>query len=434
MSGLARELAGDGPQEEMEHEIADELYAQGCVFIIDLFSIRVSSGVLWERTRENISQRLSSILSRLAPQATQHLSGPSLTRCIVTLPEIAPEKGIAVCVRAAYELAIGLLGRCEISDIHVSRAAKSSSGALLPKRLQTEELLSIVERLKLSDLIIPKQLASKRPKAEGVDASEAAASMSSSKQRNFKVTVGFEPVWDARAEAVCMYRCAPHGLALEGGGDETISAPGELSRKERAAIEFNTFLLGIEELSKCVERDDRFLLNIPISFETLASPIQRTELSQICHGILPAYRQYIIFTITDVPLGVSGSRLSDFVTLLRPFGRVIATAPSGVKNFSPYQNVGLAGIALEMGKLPGDPTRVKSDILHVAQVGRNFKLGALLYDVVDVDIINFANAADIRLFHGYAIGEALLAPRRMSRLERKDVLPETQNAGDEEWF
>ncbi|HXZ68016.1 MAG TPA: hypothetical protein VEH07_05460, partial [Alphaproteobacteria bacterium] len=70
----------------MEYEIADELYAQGCVFIIDLFSIRVSSGVLWERTRENISQRLSSILSRLAPQATQHLSGPSLTRCIVTLP------------------------------------------------------------------------------------------------------------------------------------------------------------------------------------------------------------------------------------------------------------------------------------------------------------------------------------------------------------
>ena len=433
MSELAREMASEGSREEMAFDIPDELFAQGCVFIIDLFSIRVSSGVLWDRTRENISQRLSSILQRLAPQATQNLSGPSFTRCIVTIPDVTSEKGVAICVRAAYELAMGLLGRCEISDIHVSRAGKNASGAITPKRLQTEELLTIVERLKLSDLIIPKQLASKRPKP-AADAEDASPQASGGKHRSFKVTVGFEPVWDSRAEAVCMYRCAPHGLALEGGSDQSLADLGELSRKERASIEFNAFLLGIEQLSKCVERDDRFLLNVPISFETLASPLLRTELSQICHGILPAYRQYLIFTITDVPVGVTASRLSDFVTIMRPFGRVIATAASGVKNFAAYQNIGLSGIGLEMGKLPGDPTRVKSDILHVAQAGRNFKLGAILYDVVDVETINFANAADIRLFQGYAIGEALLAPRRMSRLERKHVLPETQNAGDEEWF
>ena len=420
-----------------EPAISDELIAQGSVFIIDLFSIRVSSGVLWDRTRENISHRLSSILQRLSPQATQSLAGPSLTRCIVTIPDAASEKGITICVRAAYELVMGLLGRCEISDIHVSRASKGAGGGLMPRRLQTEELLSIAERLKLSELIIPKQLASKRPKAAASEAeggSDTAMHANSDRQRNFKVSVGFEPVWDARAEAVCMYRCVPRGLTLEGASDEVIAEVGELSRKERASIEFNAFLLGIEELSKCVERDDRFLLNVPISFETLSSPLLRTELSQICHGILPAYRQYLIFTITDVPLGVSGSRLSDFVTLLRPFGRVIASAPSGVKSFSAYQNVGLSGLALEMGKLPGDQARVKSDILHVAQAGRNFKLGALLYDVVDVEIINFAHAADIRLFQGYAIGEALEAPRRMSRLERKQILPEAQNAGDEEWF
>ncbi|MFZ1992043.1 MAG: hypothetical protein WAW96_19990 [Alphaproteobacteria bacterium] len=435
MAELARELAGDAAREEMEFDIPDELFAQGCVFIIDLFSIRVSSGVLWDRTRENISLRLTSILQRLAPQATQSFTGQSLTRCIVTLPETAPEKGIAICVRAAYELVMSLLGRCEVSDIHVSRAARSANGGLSPRRLQIEELLLIVERLKLSDLIIPKQLASKRPKAEGTEGvAEAAAALEGNKQRNFKVTVGFEPVWDARAEAVCMYRCAPHGLALEGGSDQSLADLGELSRKERASIEFNAFLLGIEQLSKCVERDDRFLLNVPISFETLASPLMRTELSQICHGILPAYRQYLIFTITDVPIGVTASRLSDFVTIMRPFGRVIATASSGVKNFAAYQNIGLSGIAIEMSKLPEDPGRVRSDILHVAQAGRNFKLGALLYGVEDIEIINFANAADVRLFHGPAIGEALLAPRRMSRLERKDVLPEAQNAGDEEWF
>ena len=434
MAELATSRASDA-REESDPEIADELFQQGFVYVIDLFSIRVSSGVLWDRTRDNISLRLSSILSRLAPQATQSLTGPSFTRCIVTLPDTPPEKGIAICVRAAYELAMSLLGRCEIADLHVSRAGRNKNGALVPKRLSTEELLSITERLKLQDLIVPRQLAAKRPKTEAEGAGDGPSlSGSGAKERNFKVSVGFEPIWDARAEAVSMYRCAPQGLAIEGGAAESLEGLGELSRKERASIEFNTFLLGIEQLSTCVERDERFLLNIPISFETLASPIQRTELSQICHGILPAYRQYLIFTITDVPVGVTASRLSDFVNALRPFGRVIATAVSGVKNFSAYQNIGLSGVALDVGKLPEDPARQRSDILHVAQAGRSFKLGALLYGVTDIEIINFANAADIRLFHGPAIGAALLAPRRMTRLERKQILPQDQNAGDEEWF
>jgi hypothetical protein len=329
---------------------------------------------------------------------------------------------------------MGLLGRCEISDIHVSRASRGPSGNLQPKRLGIDELLSIVERLKLSDLIIPRQLISNRPRAADAETqADAVASLGGNRQRSFKVSVGFEPIWDARAEAVCMYRCTPQGLTLDDGTESTPNVE-ELTKKERATIESNAFLLGIEQLSKCVERDDRFLLNVPVSFETLASPILRTEFSQISHGILPAYRQFLIFSLIDVPYGVGTSRLSDLVTLLRPFGRVIATMATGTRNFSAYQNIGLSGVALEMSKLPKDPNRVRSDILHLASAGKNFKLGALLYEIEDIESINFAHAADIRLFHGPAIGKALLAPRRMTRLERKHVLPKTENGGDEEWF
>ena len=178
MTELAHNLTSDPSPQEIEFDIPEELFLQGCVYVIDLFSVRVSSGVLWDRTRENISARLSSILQRLAPQATQSLTGPSLTRCIVTIPDITPDKGIAICVRAAYELAMGLLGRCEISDIHVIRASRGPSGNLLPKRLGIEELLAITERLKLADLIIPRQLISNRPRMADAEAKgDAVASL-----------------------------------------------------------------------------------------------------------------------------------------------------------------------------------------------------------------------------------------------------------------
>lgn len=78
--------------------------------------------------------------------------------------------------------------------------------------------------------------------------------------------------------------------------------------------------------------------------------------------------------------------------------------------------------------------RRKSDILTLAATARNFKLGATLYNVNDASLIAFAHAADVRLFHGPAIGKPLPEPRRMTHLPLANILPAAKNAGEEEWF
>jgi hypothetical protein len=138
--------------------------------------------------------------------------------------------------------------------------------------------------------------------------------------------------------------------------------------------------------------------------------------------------------LTDVPAGVSAARLAQFVMLMRGFGRVIATVASGNRNFSSYQNIGLSSIALDLSIGSQDMTRLQADILQIAAAGRQLKMGAGLFGVRTGDTTGIAHAADIRLFHGPAIGPALNEPKRMSYKARDAVVPNSENAGEEEWF
>jgi hypothetical protein len=107
---------------------------------------------------------------------------------------------------------------------------------------------------------------------------------------------------------------------------------------------------------------------------------------------------------------------------------------SGARDYAPYQNIGLTGIALEMPDGPANPSRVHSDILHLAAASARLKFGAALLGVQDPEVLALAHAADVRLFHGPAIGKALDSPRRMAHRPLSIIVPEAENAGEEEWF
>lgn len=420
MQGPVPSQASAPPSAEVEHgDSATE-------YVIDLLTIRISAGVLWGRMRDTISARLKAVLTRAAPGASFHLTGPDMTRCIVSLPH-GDERGPIICVQAAYELILGLMGKCELSDIHVSRMVADPIRSQHPARFTTEELSRLLEGAKSGKAAAVPANCSNSPRGTPTVAPGTQNAPSpAARARTLTAQYAFEPIWDAQAQAVCMYLCSARDICEEGGAHV---ARQDLTLKERAAIEFEGALTGIGQLVTQIERGDRFLLNLPFSFETLASPSCRTELTQICRGILPVYRPYLIFTLTDVPNGVSAARLSDFIMLLRPFARVTAVVADGERNHFAFLNVGLSGLAADLAR-----NNRRSDILMLAASARNFKLGATLYHVEDPEIVQYAHAADVRLFHGPVIGKPLDEPRRMTHLPLTQVLPAAENAGEEEWF
>jgi hypothetical protein len=399
-------------------------------YVIGLVTIRTHTGVLWDRTRGHISERLKSILGRLAPPATFELSGPDLARCVVRFPSHG-KWNADICVRTAYDLILGLMGQCNFSDIHISRLRRDDKGGEQHARLTLDEMASIVERAKLPELIVPREYSRKLSAAAKGPESKEFAVVPRHHQRSLSADYKFEPVWDAQAQVVCMYFCVAKNVVLKNDHDTRVPFE-ELTHKERSHLELEGALMGVERLLDCIEQDERFILNLPIGFETISSSSGRAKLTQLCRSVLPVYRPYLVFTLTDVPIGVSAARLSDFVTLLRPFGRVTAVLAKGERNYSLYQNIGLNGIAADVSVGSDSEMRSRGDIVNLAAAGRSFKFGTALYGVSDPEMIAYANSADIRLFHGPCIGEGLDAPRGMTHLARSAVLPEAESEATEE--
>ena len=81
--------------------------------------------------------------------------------------DLSPQEGAKVCVRAAYELVCGLLGRCDISDIHVSRADWDPKDGMQPRRLTNEALVAIAEEAQLTELGSARQVRRNYPRPPG---------------------------------------------------------------------------------------------------------------------------------------------------------------------------------------------------------------------------------------------------------------------------
>ena len=112
---ISEQFAGFTAADPQDLDIAQDLFDQGCVYIIEFSEIRANSGALWERTHLGVFERLQGILRRLLPSPIYRLTGADHTRCVVAAPGVSTEIGLTACVRSNYELFIGLLDRCELS-------------------------------------------------------------------------------------------------------------------------------------------------------------------------------------------------------------------------------------------------------------------------------------------------------------------------------
>ena len=399
------------------------------VHIIDLAGIRRGCGVVWEKIRDAIRYRLQQIV-RNAGASCAPLDD---TRYAVTAHTDDAESALILTAKAAYDHCFGLFGSCDPRDLEIYRAFPAGENNFATSRVPVDKVVSLFQR--------PGQEPAAQPALRQI---AGAAQFPSSKTRaipelrgsartGISITHHFEPVWDAHHEAISSYFCAAKEITAAGKPTERVGIL-ELTSKERATLDYSCFLHGIEHMTLAVEKGNYFLLSVAVSFETLSSPSERANLLRACKGLPFAYRRYLMFVLDDVPNGVTQTRLSDLAMALRPFGRVIASAPSGCRDFNAYENIGLHGIALNLSNPPNDRERIRADIVQLAAAGRKMRFGAAVFGLADRETLLLAQAADVRLLHGPVVVAARAAPRRMTHLGRDVITPQTEQAGDEEWF
>jgi hypothetical protein len=232
--------------------------------------------------------------------------------------------------------------------------------------------------------------------------------------------VQFQPVWDARNEAITLYRCIPQPIAIRQGS--SVVALEDLAPKFRTKVELSCLHQGIATLARHLERGERFLMAFSVAYETVSSHTGRVEFTNACRELSSDFRQYIVMQLTDVPAGVPHSRLSDLVMTLRPFARaVMADIPSSCRSYAAYEDIGLQAIGLNLERAKLTPREASDEIAKLAAAAKRLSVSAFVWGVNDAGTLSGARHG-IHFVTGSAIAPVVSAPRPMTRLYWHEVL------------
>ena len=382
------------------------LLARGCVLVIGLEALREKAGPLWEKIRAGIHSRLEAILRQRLGPADFFVSVDEIFY-LVTMPAANAEDAQVACLGAAHELYTSYFGQCDLGTVHLYRAVQAEGDAIGTERISKEQLGVLAERAGVADGI---------GKAR-TDALRAAVSSESAHADN---RAQFQPVWDARNEAITLYRCIPQPIAARQGS--SVVAFEDLAPKFRAKVELSCLHQGIATLMRHLERGERFLMGFGVAYETLSSHTGRVEFTNACRELSSDLRQYIVMQLTDVPAGVPHSRLSDLVMTLRPFARaVMSEVPISCRSYAAYEDIGLQAIGLNLERANLAPKELSDDIAKLTTAAKRLSLSAFLWGVNDAGTLSSARHG-VHFITGSAIAPVVSAPRPMTRLYWHEVL------------
>ena len=384
------------------------LLARGCVQVIGLEALRDKAGPLWEKIRAGIYSRLETILRQRLGPADLFVAIDEVFY-LVTMPAMNAEDSQVACLGAAHELYTGYFGQCDLGMVHLYRAVKAAGDAIGIERISKEELGILAERAGVTN-------GTGKARTEPTRVPPPVASESNSADNRAQ----FQPVWDARNEAITLYRCVPQPIAVRQGS--SVVALEDLAPKFRTKVELSCLHQGIATLVRHLERGERFLMAFSVAYETLSSHTGRVEFTNACRELSSDLRQYIVMQLTDVPLGVPHSRLADLVMTLRPFARaVMSEIPTSCRSYAAYEDIGLQAIGLNLERAKLAPRELSDEIAKLTTAAKRLSVSGFLWGVGDMGTLSSARHS-VHFMTGPVIAPVVAAPRPMTRLYWHEVM------------
>lgn len=388
---------------ELHVAAAPELVLKGCVYIIGLERIRAETEPRWDKVRDSVWNHLENLLrQRLAP--TDFYAALDEQSVLVSLPSHTPAEGYICCQRIAHDLHSVMLGPCPPEELSVWRARYRADGVLTrdtAEILTAPDIQAAIARTADSD---PHHMA--RMGGFGTH------------QPKIAFHHQFQPVWNARSETVMTWRCV------------SITEPrldDSLARTARARLELSVTLSRIRHVARVLGENraagQRFLIWLPLPLELISAPLSRAEITAALREIDERLHPFLLLEIEDLPRGMPQSRLSDIVSMLRPYClAVLAQLPARTANYRAYQGTGLSGIGLSLSSETVRGAEMLSEIFKLGVAAKSQDIHGYVLDVPDQETLAAARAHGVTLMTSPLIGAALEAPRPARRLSADDVI------------
>jgi len=394
-----------------------KLMEEGQVNIISILAVREKLAGRWDRSCDNIYERIEKQIGRQLGASDYHCR-ISDTDYLLSFPGDTRQSAQLRCMRILQELLELFLGQFSLEQIDI-RAVTGREGETL-----TAEIVDIAALHSMSGGAAPQPAATTAPLGSTIGgAPRPSFEPLSIGSRTLHLDFEFRPIWDLRHDAISSFSLnaiaeTDQSRSLgEARADRSQLNPDELTAIDLAAAKY-----GAETLTYLFRKKSRFILHFPCSYETLASSRARPQFLEAIKSFAPELRRYIAFELYDLPSGVPQSRLSALVTMLNPFGRgVIACVRAQRVGSLSLRGCGLLGTAVEL-----DPVGMPEAEVFV-RIG-NFRERAhmageqlIAYGVNTRSLVMACWSMGLTHISGDAIAPACAMPYQMSRFRAMDL-------------
>lgn len=238
------------------------------------------------------------------------------------------------------------------------------------------------------------------------------------------VQLVYRPMWDVKRNAVTTYVCVP---ALPGPAGRLRVGESEIPRLHEPAIAHRLDVMVqrrvITDLRKLVAAGQRYLLCLPVHFETLASAQRRAEFAELCQrGIPPQGSKFLVFEITNVPAGVPASRLLDLSITLRKFSRgMLMRTTVDQTALRPAGESGVAGVGFENVAHGASESRQIQDMERFAAAAKKVGLVAYVHGLQSTSLATAAIGAGFDFVDGDVVKSVVDQPRAAFSFDMSDL-------------
>ncbi len=393
-----------------------QLLEQGSVNIISVGAVREKLADRWERSRDNIYDRIEKQVSRQLGASDYHCR-ISETDYLLSFPGDTRQSAQLRCMRILQELLELFLGQSSLEQLDI-RAVTKRQGETL-----TAEPVDIAT---LHRIAIGAATAQPQPSSLGrTIAGPPRISVEPLRvgQRTLHLDFEFRPIWDLRHDAISSFslNAIPQTDQSRSLGKSRAERT-QLNPEELTAIDLASAKHGLETLSYLFEQKSRFILHLPCSYETLASSRARPQFLETLKSFAPELRRYIAFELHDLPSGVPQSRLSALVTMLNPFGRgVIASVRAHRLGGLSLRGCGLLGTAVELETVGFPESEIFVRIGTFRERAHLAGDQLIAYGVGTKSLVMACWSMGLTHVSGEAIAPVCAMPHQMSRFRPLDL-------------
>ncbi|HVP85597.1 MAG TPA: hypothetical protein VMS78_12840 [Rhizomicrobium sp.] len=391
------------------------LLAEGQVNIIAMSAVREKLGARWDRSCDNIHERIEKHLGRQLGASDYHCR-ISDTDYLLSFPGDSRQSAQLRCMRILQELLELFLGQFTLDEIDIRAVTDRQGDTLTVEAVDVRALGKATPSGESAPAAVPLGSTIAGPPRFSMEPVSVGS-------RKLYLDFEFRPIWDLRHDAISSFSLnaiaeTDQTRALgEARADRSQLNPDELTAIDLAAVKY-----GLETLTYLFQRKSRFIMHLPVSYETLASSRARPQFLDAIKSFAPELRRYIAFELHDLPSGVPQSRLSALVTMLNPFGRgAIASVQARRVGSLSLRGCGLLGTAVEL-----DPVGLPEAEMFV-RIG-NFRERAhmageqlIAYGVNSRSLVMACWSMGLTHISGEAIAPACAMPYQMSRFRPLDL-------------